>query len=87
MKKFQKIKDGADGWPSDVVTDQDKRDYLDAYRQHENIDLRAEDVDENKGLRHCGKLVCELPSPLNVNLADSELDVGKILAEPAKKIA
>jgi len=77
IKKMQTLKVSAEGWPNPNMTDDQKRAYRDGYRQHEGIDLVEEDIRENKGLRHCGKLVCLSHLQYIFDL-DLELSLGEI---------
>ena len=52
-----KIKTEASGWPSDCVTEEKKRDYLERFEEREGISLEYSKVKPNPGLKATAKLM------------------------------
>ena len=57
INTFLKLKVEASGWPSWVVSEQDKTQYLNDYYEHEGIHLDAPKITKNPGLRALAKLM------------------------------
>ena len=53
---FLRLKQQADGYPSWAITDQQKARYIEQYLAHEGIQLVAEEIKPNPGLRSLAKL-------------------------------
>src|SRR3569832_830855 len=53
---FLRLKQQADGYPSWAITDQQKARYIEQYLAHEGIQLVAEEIKPNLGLRSLAKL-------------------------------
>ena len=53
---FLKIKQEANGYPEDCVTDEQKQRYIEEYYQHEGIRLDPNKIEYNPGLRALAKL-------------------------------
>ncbi|XP_055336280.1 uncharacterized protein LOC129586839 [Paramacrobiotus metropolitanus] len=56
IDRFLKIKTEASGWPTDVVTDQQKDQYLRDFHEHEGIELDRDKMESNPGMRALAKL-------------------------------
>jgi len=54
---FLRLKAQASGWPPDVITKQDKDDYIRQFEDKEGIRLVKEEVKKNPGLRTLAKLL------------------------------
>ena len=52
-----KIKTEASGWPSDCVTEEEKRDYLRRFEETEGIRLEYAKIEKNPGLKATAKLM------------------------------
>ena len=52
-----KIKQEASGWPAECDTEQNKMDYLDDYRKHQDIQLDYQRIEKNPGWRSLAKLM------------------------------
>ena len=52
-----KIKQEASGWPAECDTEQNKMDYLDDYRKHQDIQLDYQRIEKNPGRRSLAKLI------------------------------
>ena len=57
IKTFMKIKQEASGWPSECDTEEKKKNYLDAYKEHKGIELDRSKIEKNPGLRSLAKLM------------------------------
>ena len=57
IKTFMKIKQEASGWPAEYDTEQNKMDYLDDYRKHQDIQLDYQRIEKNPGRRSLAKLM------------------------------
>ena len=57
IKTFMKIKQEASGWPAECDTEQNKMDYLDDYRKHQDIQLDYQRIEKNPGWRSLAKLM------------------------------
>ena len=57
VNKFLKAKQEASGWPSDVVTDEEKTEYLDEYETREGIQLDPERIEKNPGRKQVAKVM------------------------------
>lgn len=53
---FLRLKTEASGWPPGVTTDQQKKDYIDYFKEHEGISLRPDKIKYNEVLRQLAKL-------------------------------
>ncbi len=51
-----KAKQEASGYPTNVVTDQDKEKYINDYYEHEGVMLEKDKIKKNPGLRTLAKL-------------------------------
>ena len=51
-----KYKQESDGWPSGVVTEEEKEQYVASFLEHEGIQLDQEKIKKNPGLRFIAKL-------------------------------
>ena len=54
---FMKLKQQASGWPSECDTEEERRTYLDDYKEHQGIELDPAKVEKNPGLRSLTKLM------------------------------
>ena len=57
VNKFLKAKQEASGWPSDVVTEEQKTDYVQQYKEHEGITLDPERIESNPGRKAVAKVM------------------------------
>ena len=57
IKTFMKIKQEASGWPAECDTNEKKRNYLNAYKEHEGIELDPSQIEKHPGLRSLTKLM------------------------------
>ena len=53
---FLKMKQQSGGWPSENMTDSEKKTYIDEYKLNEGIDLDASQIGKNSGKYHVAKL-------------------------------
>ena len=53
---FLKMKQQAAGWPRDDMSEEEKQEYLDDYKQNEGIDLDPNCIEKNPGKYHVAKL-------------------------------
>lgn len=51
IRDFLRLKITSSGWPDHVKTEDQRHAYLEAIRQNERIDIQADEVHKNKGLR------------------------------------
>lgn len=56
INAFLKTKQEASGWPSDVITAEQKKAYIDEYLHHEGVQLDEKKIQKNPGLRSLSKL-------------------------------
>jgi len=56
INTFLKIKQEAAGFPADCVTDEDKKQYIQEYKEHEGVFLNKDRVVKNKGKYSVAKL-------------------------------
>lgn len=56
INDFLRIKQEADGWPSDCDTEEKKQAFLDEWKNREGIEMRPEKMVKNAGLRALAKL-------------------------------
>ena len=56
INAFLKLKQEASGWPAWCVTDEDKRTYVQNYKEREGIQLDPDNIAKNPGLRSLAKL-------------------------------
>ena len=54
---FMKLKQQASGWPDNVITEDDKKQYIQDYFDTEGIQLDHEKIEKNPGLRSLAKLM------------------------------
>jgi hypothetical protein len=54
---FLKIKQESSGYPSECVTDEQRREYIQQYFEHEGINLDPDKIERNSGLRALAKLM------------------------------
>jgi len=57
INTYIKLKVESSGWPRDDMTDEEKDEYVQLYREKEGINLNKENIDYNPGMRAIGKLV------------------------------
>lgn len=57
VNTFLKLKQEASGWPCWVKSDEDKRKYLQMYKDFEDIELDSENITKNPGMRALAKLM------------------------------
>ncbi len=57
VKTFLRLKQHASGYPSDVVTDEDKENYIREYYEKEGIQLDPEKIGHNPAQRSISKLI------------------------------
>ncbi len=57
VKTFLRLKQHASGYPSDVVTDEDKENYIREYYEKEGIQLNPEKIGHNPAQRSISKLI------------------------------
>ena len=57
VNKFLKAKQEASGWPSDVVTEEQKAQYIADYENHEGISLDPEKIKVNPGRKAVAKVM------------------------------
>ena len=55
---FFKMKLQASGYPKNVNTEAEKKQFVADYKEHEGIDLDPKKIEYNPGLRQIGKLCC-----------------------------
>jgi DNA polymerase type B, organellar and viral len=53
---FLKTKQEASGYPLWVTSDEDRKKYIESYKEHEGISLEPENIESNEGLRTLAKL-------------------------------
>lgn len=53
---FLKIKQESSGWPKDCVTEEQKSQYIQHYKEREGIDLDPRCIEKNPGKRQVAKL-------------------------------
>jgi hypothetical protein len=56
IKKFEKLKQEASGWPEGVETDEQKDAYITEYEEHEGVKLDKAKIAVNPGMRAINKL-------------------------------
>ena len=56
INTFLKLKQQASGFPSEISTVEQKKDYIDKYLVHEGIMLDGKEIEKNPGLRNLSKL-------------------------------
>ena len=56
INTFLKLKQQASGFPSEISTVEQKKDYIDKYLVHEGIMLDGKEIEKNAGLRNLSKL-------------------------------
>ena len=57
VNKFLKAKQESSGWPSDVVTEEQKTEYLDQYEKREGIQLDPDKITANPGRKQVAKVM------------------------------
>ena len=57
VNKFLKAKQESSGYPSDVVTDEQKTEYVKQYKEHEGIQLDPERIEKNPGRKQVAKVM------------------------------
>ena len=57
IKRWYKLKAEASGWPVGVESEEDKENYLEEFKHREGIELEAERIQVNSGLRSISKLM------------------------------
>jgi len=57
IDKFMKQKQEADGWPSWAVTEEQKRAYIQQYKEKEGIELDYDNIKKNPGRRQLAKIM------------------------------
>lgn len=94
VNTFLKFKQESSGWPKWVKTDDDREKYISDYFEHEGIQLNAEFIKQNKGLRALAKLCLNsfwgkfgqrINMPKNVLVTDVS-EFYAILTNPARKV-
>ena len=55
INTFLKFKQEASGWPKDVKTENDKRQYIDNYKAMEGVTLEYANINKNPGMRSVAK--------------------------------
>ena len=53
-----KEKQESSGWPSEIISDEAKHNYIDEYEKHEGIKLEFDKIEKNPGRRSISKLLC-----------------------------
>jgi hypothetical protein len=56
IKQFIRTKQEASDWPEHVTTEQEKDEYIQMYKEHEDVTLRRERIEHNPGLRSMAKM-------------------------------
>ena len=56
MDRFLKLKTEASGYPDDVVSEEDRRRYVEEYFRHKGVRLDPGSIEKNPGLRSLAKL-------------------------------
>lgn len=57
INTFLRLKQQADGWPRENMTDDEKDQYIFEYEEVEGVKLKKEEIDKNSGLRQVAKLM------------------------------
>ncbi|GBM10057.1 hypothetical protein AVEN_106894-1 [Araneus ventricosus] len=52
---FLRLKQESSGWPTECVTEETKKEYIESYAQREGIDLNTESIQVNPGRRSVAK--------------------------------
>lgn len=89
VNTFLRQKIEASGWPAHVKTDQDKREFVEAYKQFDQITLRPEHIEQNLPKRVVAKQCVNCiwgyfaltPKPTSKYLTEPE-DFFKLLRDP-----
>jgi hypothetical protein len=56
IRHFLRLKIEASGWPPNVKTEEEKKDYIERQKRELDIEIRMENVQNNPGLRYIAKI-------------------------------
>lgn len=56
IDEFLKIKQESSGWPTDCLTDEQRKEYIANYEKHEGVKLNITEIKKNPGRRQVAKL-------------------------------
>ena len=87
VNSFLKLKQECSGWPEWCTTDEQKREYVRQYKENENIDLDAENISQNSGLRLLAKCMLnsfwgkfgQKENSQKTDIVDEPLDLFKLI--------
>jgi hypothetical protein len=87
-----RIKQESSGYPSHVVTEEDKQQYIENYERKEGIELRKEKIEKNEALRFIAKIMlnsfwgklAQKPNKTRTEIIKSPNKYDEIICDPKK---
>jgi hypothetical protein len=94
INTFLQLKQQASGYPENVTTEKQKKEYIDSYFDHEGVQLNPDEIEKNPGLRSLSKLALNSfygKFGQRMNLKQSTFindiaDLYQLLTDPSKVV-